>query len=174
MPSMIHSLGRTPSIPWNDPLIPTRDQKETGKSDTLSLSKLDIGNEVERRMPVKWRDQQSPVAKSQGAKFETLIPQLVATTIQASQPQNSSKSRTTVRRKWQRHVVGGRADNRPGSCAAFMQQHQPASGSYLGHRTGSSRQHRPERKTTVLPSIRPTAVDSPHFNTNKSLLGNVH
>lgn len=59
-----------------------------------------------------------------------LIPQLVnlsSSNNNRSRRANHTTPQIESRRlkEWQRHVVGGRADdNRPGSCAAFMQQHQ--------------------------------------------------
>lgn len=133
-------------------------------------------------MPVKWRDQQSPVAKSQGAKFETLIPQLVTSRrpaaqqqIQASQPHNSSNRERPPEGSGSAMLLAAALTASQVVAQRSCNNTKPASRSYLGHRTGSSRQHRPECRTTALPSIRPTAVDSPHSNTNnKSRLGNVH
>jgi len=124
-------------------IIQTVDQNDKGKRDTWSLLRFDIGNEVkdrlsvqaiERRMPAKWRStkrlleprSQEPSSRPSFHQHLTFIAQQQQP--QPSQPHStlasSNPRATATRRKWQRHVVGGRADNRPGGCAAFMRQHQ--------------------------------------------------
>jgi hypothetical protein len=147
-------------FPWND--HPDNRKKKKAK-ETLSLLTLEHWERsqgyiwgIERRMPAKWRDQQSLLLEPRSQE-PRLRPSFHHPAEPTTQLVASSKPRATAaRRKWQRHVVGGRADNRPVSCAAFMHQHQLVL-FRASHRLRSTAC--PECRTTALPSIRPTAVN---------------